>query len=151
MINMKVLVAYDGTLQSKDALRYGVQKVRENGGEVIAFHVFPYGMFIDYDATPRAAETARAETARHLKDARRFLDEEAKDIRSRIISEEGDPGEEIIAYATASNIDVLLCPPRYKGVARKFKKILEESGKEITEDEVWDESERLKMAVCRCR
>ena len=31
---MKVLVAYDGTLQSKDALRYGLEKAREKGGDL---------------------------------------------------------------------------------------------------------------------
>ncbi len=30
---MKMLVAYDGSIQSKDALMYGLQKARQEGGE----------------------------------------------------------------------------------------------------------------------
>ncbi len=37
---MKIMVAYDGTLQAKEALVYGMDKAREKGGEVVALHVF---------------------------------------------------------------------------------------------------------------
>ena len=57
---MKVLVAYDGTLQAKDALKYGVEKVKENGGELVALHVFNSNMFVDYDVFG-AEEAGRAE------------------------------------------------------------------------------------------
>ena len=44
---MKIMVAYDGTLQGKDALVYGMQKAREKGGEVVALHVFNSPLFAD--------------------------------------------------------------------------------------------------------
>src|SRR5512143_3240939 len=104
---MKVLVAYDGTLQAKDALKYGVQKVKENGGEVVALHVFNSNQYLDYDVF--GAEAAgRAESARLVEDARNILKETAEGIRSRVIVEEGDPEEEIMRYARERNVDLLL-------------------------------------------
>ena len=84
----KVLVAYDGTLQSKEALRYGMQRVRETGGEVIALHVFNSNIFIDYDSLPWTQEAARKESARHVEDARRLVEQAGGGIRVRIATEE---------------------------------------------------------------
>lgn len=144
---MKVLVAYDGTLQSKEALRYGMQKVRETGGEVIALHVFNSNLFIDYDSQPWAAEVARKESLQYVEDAKRLVAESGAGLCVSIATEEGDPEEEIIRYARERNIDVLLCPPRYKTIIKRYKKILHNDGKEAIEDAVLDETERLKMAV----
>ena len=68
---MKVLVAYDGTLQAKDALRHGVQKVKEVGGEVVALHVFNSNLFVDYDVFG-AEEAARLESMRLAAEAKRY-------------------------------------------------------------------------------
>ena len=57
---MKILMIYDGTLQSKTALTYGIGKVRERGGELIVLQVFQSSLFVDYDAGPMAEERARA-------------------------------------------------------------------------------------------
>jgi len=57
---MKIMVAYDGTLQAKEALVYGMDKAREKGGEVVALHVFNSGMFVDYDASVDAESLAKA-------------------------------------------------------------------------------------------
>jgi len=51
---MKIMVAYDGTLQAKEALVYGIEKARTKGGEVIALQVFNSPLFVDYDATVNA-------------------------------------------------------------------------------------------------
>ena len=64
---MKIMVAYDGTLQAKEALVYGMDKAREKGGEVVALHVFNSSMFIDYDATVDAQGAARAEAAQFIR------------------------------------------------------------------------------------
>lgn len=123
---MKVLVAYDGTLQSKEALRYGLGKVRENGGELTLLHVFPAGLFVDYDATPNAEAMARHEASARLEEARAIIGDAGKGLRTRIVSEDGDPEEEILDYAKAKAVDVLLCPPRMRSVIRKYKKALGE-------------------------
>ncbi len=144
---MKVLVAYDGTTQSKEALRYGIEKVREKGGEVLALHVFNSNMFIDYDVSPNAVEAARNESARFAEDAKALIKETGHGVKTNIFWGEGDPEEITIKFAKDENVDLLLCPPRYKSIIKRFKKILNEQGKESRVDTILDETEKVKMAV----
>jgi len=137
---MKIMVAYDGTLQSKDALVYGMEKAREKGGEVIAYHVFNSPLFIDYDATPNAEARARAESARLVEEAKAIISEKGKGVKASLFTGEGNPEEEIIAFARAEHADILLCPPRYKSIIRKYRKALG------TQDLV-NEAEKLDLAV----
>ena len=143
---MKILVAYDGTLQANDALRYGVQKVKENGGEVVALHVFNSNMFVDYDVFG-AEEAGRAESMRFAAEAKKILAETGKGINARVIVAEGNPEEETINYARENNVDLLLCPPRYKSIIKSFKKLLDERGKKVSEDTILDEAEKPKLSV----
>ena len=143
---MKVLVAYDGTLQSKDALRYGMEKVREQGGEVLALHVFNSSMFIDYDASPEAVEAARRESAAHVEAAKLLMKEEGKGVKTGLFVGEGDPEEEVIQFAEERNVDLLLCPPRYRSVVKRFKRMAEERGRAARENAILDRTEKLRMA-----
>lgn len=118
---MKILVAYDGSLNSKTALRYGIQRAKEGGGGIIVLHVFNKGLFIDYDASPKAEGMARIESARYVEDARRILEESGKDIASRIIVEEGNPAEETLRYAESENVDLIFSPP---GLGAQLKNAL---------------------------
>src|SRR3990170_623102 len=121
---MKIMVAYDGTLQSKDALVYGMKKAQEKGGEVAALHVFNGPLFIDYDATPDAEARARAESARFVEEAKTLIREKGRGIKASLFTGEGNPEEEVIAFAKAEHADVLLCPPRYKSIIRKHRQTL---------------------------
>jgi nucleotide-binding universal stress UspA family protein len=114
---MKALVAYDGSLNSRTALKYGIQKVKEQGGEVLVLHVFNRSIFVDYDAGPGAERMARIESARFVEDAREIL-EGSGDIKSHIVVEEGDPAEEIVRLAGAENADIIYSPPRYKSIVK---------------------------------
>lgn len=144
---MKVLVAYDGTLQSKEALKYGVERVREKGGEVVALHVFNSSAFIDYDASLGAEERAKYESARYVEDAKRLLREVGHDVKTSVFVGEGDPEDEIITFARERSVDLLLCPPRYKSIIKKFRKVAEERGKEARENAILDETEKMRMAA----
>jgi len=137
---MKVLVAYDGTIQSKDALRYGLEKVKSGGGELIAMHVFPGNLFIGYDATPSARDIARRESASYVEEAKKILQENGKGLKVCIVEGYGVPGDEIMRYAEEQKVDVLLCPPRFKSIINKFKKVLDERGKHACETEIADKS-----------
>jgi len=143
---MKVLVAYDGTLQAKDALKYGVDKVKENGGELVALHVFNSNMFIDYDVFG-AEDTGRAESMRFAAEAKKILGETGKGINARVIYAEGNPEEETINYARENNMDLLLCSPRYKSIIRSFKKLMDKQGKKVQEDTILDETEKPRLSV----
>jgi len=131
---MKVLVAYDGTLHAKVALRYGLEKVRESGGELVALHVFNSDLFIDYDAIPEAEEIARRESLRYVEELEGIIREEGDGVKARIIVEDGNPEKEILSYAKTENVDILLCPPRYKSIVKKFRKMLNE---QVTEASIY--------------
>jgi len=117
---MKILALYDGTLQSKTALRYGLRKAKERSGELIVLQVFQSSLFIDYDAGPRAEEIARAEAARHRKEAEIIVNEAVKEnVRVRMLSEEGDAIEDALRISAAEKVDLILASPRYKSLAKK--------------------------------
>lgn len=141
---MKVLVTYDGTLQSKEALRYGMEKVKEEGGEVLALHIFNSSLFVDYDVAG-AAEAAKRETARQMEEAKHLMRESG--VKATLFAGEGDPEDETIRFAAERHVDVLLCPPRYKSIIRRFKKIVQDRGKQASENTIMDGAENLKMAV----
>jgi nucleotide-binding universal stress UspA family protein len=143
---MRVLVAYDGTMQTKAALSYGAQKVKENGGLLVALHVFNSNMFIDYDVFG-AEETGQEEAMRLAEEARHILGETGKDIRTRLIVTEGNPEEETINYARENYMDLLLCPPGYKSIIRSFRKLKDEQGKKVYEDTIFDEMEKPMLSV----
>ncbi len=121
---MKIMVAYDGTLQSKEALVYGMEKAREKGGEVVALHVFNRGMFIDYDAHIDAEAMARRESAQFVKEAKTLIREKGEGVRAILFTTEGDPEEEVVSFAKEKKVDVLLCPPKFKSIIKKYKKTL---------------------------
>jgi hypothetical protein len=82
-------------------------------------HVFEKGMFIDYDAGPKAEEIARAEAKRHLLKAESIIREAGKGISVRLVTEEGDLEQEVLRAAKTENADLILVTPRYKALAKK--------------------------------
>ena len=143
---MKVLVAYDGTLQAKDALKYGVEKVKASGGEIVALNVFNSNMYMDYDVFG-AEEAGRTESMRFAAEAKQILAETGKGITARVIFAEGNPEEETINYARENNVDLLLCSPRYKSIIKSFKKLLDEQGKKAQEDTIFDEADKPRLSA----
>ena len=121
---MKIMVAYDGTLQAKEALVYGIEKARTKGGEVIALQVFNRRLFVDYDATVNARDMARAEASRFMEEAKEIIREKAKGVKASFYSGEGNPEEEMISFAKSEQVDVLLCPPKFKTIISKYQKAL---------------------------
>ena len=121
---MKIMVAYDGTMQAKEALVYGMEKAREKGGEVVALHVFNSGMFIDYDAHVDAEAMARQESARFVEEAKSLIREKGNGVRTSLFTTEGNPTEEVISFAKEKKVDLLLCPPKFKAIISKYRKAL---------------------------
>ena len=121
---MKIMVAYDGTMQAKEALVYGMEKAREKGGEVVALHVFNSKMFIDYDAHVDAEAMARQESARFVEEAKSLIREKGNGVRTSLFTTEGNPTEEVISFAKEKKVDLLLCPPKFKAIISKYRKAL---------------------------
>lgn len=119
---MKILVAYDGTLQSKEALISGIGKVREAGGEVVAMQVFDRGLFVGYDAIPFALSVARQEAARHLEEAKGIIEKYGSGIPASLVTTDGDPEEAVLSYAREMHFDTLLCPPRFHSLIRACRR-----------------------------
>lgn len=115
---MKILVAYDGTLSSKDALKYGLQKVKAEGGELIVLHVFNSRMFFDYEAI-NAEEITRRESYRYLEDAKRIVKEMGEGVNISFFMIEGDPEKSVIKYAKAKNVDLILASFRYRSILKR--------------------------------
>jgi nucleotide-binding universal stress UspA family protein len=124
---MKIMVAYDGTLQAKEALVYGMDKAREKGGEVVALHVFNNSMFIDYDAAVDAQDIAKAEAEKFINEAKSIIRERGNGVKASLYSTEGNPAEEVISFAKAEKVDVLLCPPKFTKIINKYQRVLAES------------------------
>ncbi len=124
---MKIMVAYDGTFQAKDALVYGMQKAREKGGEVVALHVFNSPAMIDYDASTDAEGVCRAEAGRFIAEAKTIIRDKGAGVKVSLFSTEGNPEAEVIAFAKAERADILLCPPKYKTIVKKYHKALTEA------------------------
>ncbi len=141
---MKIMVAYDGTLQAKEALVYGIEKAREKGGEVVALHVFNRGMFVDYDAHLDAEAMAERESARFVEEAKALMREKGADVRTSLFTTEGDPAEEVVRFAQEKKADVLLCPPKFKTIIGKYEKTLGKA-------EQAGESAMLNIAAARVR
>ncbi|MEK6744351.1 MAG: universal stress protein [Nitrospirota bacterium] len=115
---MKILVVYDGTLHAKKALRYGLKKIQEAGGELTVLQVFDPRLFIDYDAGPKAEEMARSEASHGLAEARQIVSEQAAGLAVRIISDEGDAGQKVREYVESERPGLVVAPPRYKELAK---------------------------------
>ncbi len=121
---MKIMVAYDGTLQAKEALVYGIKQAREKRGEVVALHVFNPALFIDYDAHLDAEAMARRESARFVEEARELMQQEGSGVRTSLFTAEGDPTDEVVRFARERKVDMLLCPPKFKAIIDQYRKTL---------------------------
>ncbi len=116
---MKILTLYDGTLQAKTALSYGLGKAAEKKAELIVLQVFQSSLFVDYDAGPMAEAAARAEANRFQREAETIIAASPVNAAVRIVRKEGDPVEEALALAYAEKAELVLVPPAFKAVARK--------------------------------
>lgn len=115
---MKILIAYDGTVHAKTALRYGIRKAREQAGEVLVLHVFDRSVFVDYDAGPKAEAMARDEAMRHLEEAKKLIAGIAQGVAVSVVAEEGNAEDMIPQYAEREQADLVLVPPRFKKIKR---------------------------------
>src|SRR5512147_2935093 len=110
---MKVLVAVDESLDAQAAVRYGIQKVCELGGELITLHVFPKHLFDDQDTGQKAEQISRRQSLDHLEGALKVIRESGRNIRTRLVMADGYPEETISEYANAEDVDLIVSPPRF--------------------------------------
>ena len=115
---MNILIAYDGTIHAKKAITYGIEKATSSGaGMVTVLQVFDSGLFVDYDAGPRAEDLARHEAARQLEEAKRLAAEAADGIAVVFVADEGNAFERIAGHAAELRPELVLVPPRFRSIA----------------------------------
>lgn len=112
---MKILVAYDGTLNAKDALRYGIRRAQSAHAELIVLSVFDPDPFIDYDVWGAEAK-ARREAALHIQEAKDMLARLAHDLKVSMYSTEGNLEHVASAFAKDEHIDLILTPAKYADI-----------------------------------
>ncbi len=115
---MKIIVVYDGTVHAKRAFRYGLSRCAEKGGEVVLLSVFDQGLFVDYDAGLAAQDRARQEFMQQVVEAKALAHDEQPRVSVRFITEEGDPDAIAARLAGSEEADLILAPPRRKGLAK---------------------------------
>jgi nucleotide-binding universal stress UspA family protein len=135
---MKTLLAYDGSIEAKDVLRSWVQKERCSKDRLTVLHVFNSGLFAGYDSVPGAEDMARTESARSVAEARQIILDAGARISARIVEEEGVPKEEILRYAENQDIDMLLCPGRYRNILGQWKQARNVKEKEFVPSVMYD-------------
>ncbi len=118
---MKILVAYDGTLNAKKALLYGMNKVEKQGSDLTVLQVFDRALFVDYDAGPGAEQMARREAAHQLDEARSVVAENGIS-QVRFMARDGQAAEVIAEQIAADGPDLVVVPPRYRSVAARSQR-----------------------------
>jgi hypothetical protein len=106
---LKVLVTHDGSINSKDALKYGIQKVRENGGGSVTLYIF---QDLNSAGGVQSAESV-PEGAVPYEDQKKSPLEGGDSVKINILMGKGDPREEIRHYCVTENVAMLITIPAY--------------------------------------
>jgi nucleotide-binding universal stress UspA family protein len=105
-----VLVAIDFSEGSRAALDYSVSLARRLGARLTAVHVAP--PYVTYDPLPAFPPLAPLDPKRQRKiqeDLRQFLTPPGSEMPlAEGVVREGDPPDEILAYAAASRVDLIV-------------------------------------------
>jgi len=115
----KILVAYDGSSHSKEALNWAIDLSLLSGAEVAAVKVFELGVTLD--AMGEADGTTFQETLEAIRrNDRGLLDEAAATGQNRGVKVtgeilEGNPAGEIISYAKKNNFDLIIAGTKGHG------------------------------------
>jgi nucleotide-binding universal stress UspA family protein len=57
-------------------------------------------------------------------EAKAIIREKGKGVKASFYTGEGDPEQEMISFAKAEQVDVLLCPPNFRTIISKYQKAL---------------------------
>lgn len=115
---MRILAVYDGTLNSKDVVRYGLFRAKTTAGELHVIHVLNSALITEYSGF-NAEEAARRELSYYLSDAEKIIAEVGKGIRVSFTTMEGIPEQEFIKYAKDNRIELILIPEKYAEIGKR--------------------------------
>lgn len=124
----KILIAFDGSEPSKNALNHGVHVAEKFGADIIIISVVPRVMmpvFPDegFGAAPITAAQEFTEYQERMKnfylealsDVKENLDKEAPELKVEFLLEEGRPSSTIVQKAEDENVDLIVIGSRGLG------------------------------------
>ena len=116
---MKILVIYDGSQDSKAALKYGVHKARAaSGGELIAVHVFPRTGFNAKNKNPGERKPV-PELLSCLKKIETFVSRRGNIVTISMAAATVNHRDEILTFAEKLAVDLIVAPPAYEALMEK--------------------------------
>lgn len=116
----KILLPLDGSPLAEKAIPYATALAEKFESEVIIFRVFE--SLIEKKSLPLDAYTIGMESVRNI--GREYLegvrrDMEKRGVRAQVVTVEGHPQREIVRYAEANEVDLIVLNSRGKsGVSR---------------------------------
>jgi nucleotide-binding universal stress UspA family protein len=116
----KILIAYDGSAHSKEALNWGIDLSLMSGAEIVAIKVFDGGAAL-YSSVAEASGAILQETLDELlREDRALLEGAVAEGQSKgvmITGEilQGNVAGEIISYAKINNVDLIIAGTRGHG------------------------------------
>jgi nucleotide-binding universal stress UspA family protein len=124
----KVLIAFDGSEPSKNALNHGVLVAEKFGADIIIISVVPRVMmpvFPDegFGAAPITAAQEFTEYQERMKnfylealsDVKENLDKDSPELRVEFLLEEGRPSSTVVQKAEDENVDLIVIGSRGLG------------------------------------
>lgn len=115
---MKILVAYDGTPDAKDVVRYGLYRIKAYGGELKVLHMLDIEALKDFEGF-EVYEALKNEVASHLARLQQIIDESGVGQRVELIPCEGGLEHELIACAEEGRFDLILVSQKFAGIAQE--------------------------------
>ena len=112
----KVLLAFDGSEDSKKALRWLLDFAKQTPVEIVVVSAIELIFPGDYDfavGVLAAAETLRKNTKDDLLNAAKVFSDNNLLVSTVIL--EGNPASEIIQYASKEQVDLIICGTRGMG------------------------------------
>jgi hypothetical protein len=114
----KILVVYDGSPDSKKALKYGLQKVQAPGCELIALHVFSSFNSLRRDEESMAKESVRA-ALRRRKTVKTVVNAGGNPVTISVAMATGSNWHEVLKLAPRLAIDMIVAPSEFESLMDK--------------------------------
>lgn len=115
---MKILVAYDGTPEARDVVRYGLYRVRTTGGEMKILHMLDSGAIKDFEGF-EIYDALKKETEMRLSELQKIIEESGVAQRVELMSCEGRLEHEMLAYAEEGRFDLIIVSEKFAGIAQE--------------------------------
>lgn len=116
---VKILVVYDGSDDSKAALKYGMQKVHATGGELIAFHVHQRHVFHSDDIRPGTSGKTIHDALHGLNTVRTFVNARGNAVTLRIAVAVLLDRQEILNFAGRLDVDLIVASQDFESLMHK--------------------------------